>query len=289
MKNIKAMDKRALLPTDYSKNALNAIRYAFELYKDVKCDFYLLNAFHVSGYNLDSMRVPEIGEPLYEAAKKEAEDGMARLMELLDLHPDNEKHTLHTIVTFNSLTEAIRNVIEKKDIDIIIMGTKGVTDAKARVFGTNTVSVMERIKECPVIAVPSDYSVEPPREIVFPTDYKTHFKKREIEYLIEIAKLHGAKINVLHIDRDKDGKLNRMEEENKKLLLDILEGTEYETHFLSSVKVSKGIHLFVESKHCDMIVFMNRKHLFFGSILSNPLVKEIGYDPEVPILELNDN
>lgn len=283
------MDKRVLLPTDYSKNAWNAIRYAFELYKDVQCDFYLMNAFHVSGYNLDSMRIPEVGEPLYEAAKKEAEEGMERLMEMLKIHPENNKHKIHTIITFNSLSEAIRHVIEKKDIDIIIMGTKGVTDAKARIFGTNTVSVMERIRECPVIAVPNDFSVEPPKEIVFPTDYKSHFKKMKIEHLIEIAKLHEAKINVLHIDKNKDGKLSREEENNKQLLQEILDGTDYEMHFLSSVKVSKGINLFVESTHCNMIVFMNRKHLFFGSILSNPLVKEIGYDPKVPILELNDN
>ena len=68
------MDKRVLLPTDYSKNALNAIRYALELYKNVLCDFYILNAFHVSGYTLDSMRVPETGEPYYEAAKEESEE-----------------------------------------------------------------------------------------------------------------------------------------------------------------------------------------------------------------------
>ena len=51
------MDKRILLPTDYSKNALNAIRYALDLYKDVRCDFYFLNAFHASGYSLDSLMV----------------------------------------------------------------------------------------------------------------------------------------------------------------------------------------------------------------------------------------
>jgi len=238
---------------------------------------------------LESMQVPEVGEPLYEAAKKEAKEGMERLVEILKLHPDNDKHTIHTMVAFNSLSEAIRNVIEQKDIDIIVMGTKGVTDAKARIFGTNTVSVMEKIKECPVIAVPSGYFPEPPKEIVFPTDYKAHFKKRELDYLMEIAMLHGSKIDILHIDKNKDGKLNKMEESNKQLLLDILEGTDNEVHFLSDVKLSKGINLFVESKHCDMIVFMNRKHLFFGSILSNPLVKEIGYNPKVPILELNDN
>ena len=282
------MDKRVLLPTDYSKNALNAIRYAQELYKDVRCDFYILNAFHVSGYTLDSMMVPEPGERFYELAKKESEEGMAKLVEQLKLHPENLNHRFHTICTFNSMVEAVNNVIDIKDIDIIVMGTKGVTESKARIFGTNTVAVMERIKECPVIAVPSDYVYETPREIAFPTDYKTGFKKKEMQHLVEIAKLHDAKINVIHIDRDKDGKLNQMETTNKQLLEDILDGTDYEMHFLSAVKVSKGINLFVESTDCDMIAFLNRKHLFFGSILSNPLVKEMGYDPKIPILELND-
>lgn len=283
------MDKRVLLPTDYSKNALNAIRYALELYKNVRCDFYILNVFHISGYTLDSMRVPESGEPYYEAAKQESEEGMEKLMQMVKLHPQNDKHEFHTITTFNSLTEAIRNVIDKKDIDIIVMGTKGITESKARIFGTNTVNVMEQIKECPVIAVPNNYMFETPREIVFPTDYKAPFKKKEIGDLIEISKLYDARINVVHIDKDKDGKLSRKENANKELLQEILQGTDYEMHFLPADKISSGINKFIEDHNCDMVAFLNKKHLFFGSILSNPLVKKIGYDPQVPILELNDN
>ncbi|AEM71874.1 UspA domain-containing protein [Allomuricauda ruestringensis DSM 13258] len=283
------MNKRVLLPTDYSKNALNAIRYALELYSNVRCDFYILNAFHISGYTLDSMRVPEIGEPYYEAAKEESEEGMERLMQIIKLHPQNDKHQFHTITTFNSLSEAIKIVIDKKDIDIIVMGTKGITESKARIFGTNTVNVMEQIQECPIIAVPNDYMFQIPREVVFPTDYKTPFKRKEIGDLIEIAKLHDAKINVVHIDKDKDGKLSRKEEMNKELLQEILQGTDYEMHFLPADKISDGINKFIEENNCDMVAFLNRKHLFFGSVLSNPLVKKIGFDPQVPILELNDN
>lgn len=283
------MDKRVLLPTDYSKNALNAIRYALELYKNVRCDFFILNAFHISGYTLDSMRVPELGEPYYEAAKQESEEGMEKLMQMIKLHPQNNKHEFHTITTFNSLTEAIRNVIDKKDIDIIVMGTKGGTESKARIFGTNTVNVMEQIKECPVIAVPNNYMFQTPREIVFPTDYKTPFKRKEIGDLIEISNLYDAKINVVHIDKDKDGKLNKKEKINKDLLQEILQGTNYKIHFLPADKISSGINKFIDDHGCDMIAFLNRKHLFFRSILSNPLVKKIGYEPKVPILELNDN
>ena len=171
------MDKRVLLPTDYSKNALNAIRYALELYRNVQCDFYVLNAYHVSGYTLDSMMVPEPGEHFYDSAKQASEEGMERLMEMIKLHPDNPKHRFHTICTFNSLVEAVKNVTAKKDIDIIVMGTKGITGSKARIFGTNTVAIMEKIKECPVIAVPEGFPFAPPKEIVFPTDYKTSYKK----------------------------------------------------------------------------------------------------------------
>ncbi|BFP41263.1 universal stress protein [Flavobacteriaceae bacterium GF1] len=283
------MNKRILLPTDYSKNALNAIRYAQRLYKDVSCDFYLLNTYQVSGYALDSMMVPEPGEQLYETFKRKSQEGMDRLLGMLHLEPDNPKHHFETRCEFNSLIEAVRQMVAKKDIDTIIMGTKGLTASKARIFGTHTVKVMESIKACPVIAIPESPVFQPPREILFPTDYRTNFKKKEMQYLIEIAKLHDSRINVLHIDRDKDGKLNKEEQTNRLLLQDILDGTDYEMHFLPAVKLVKGINAFMESRNCDMLAFLNRKHLFFGSILSNPLVKEIGYEPKVPILELNDN
>lgn len=283
------MNKRILLPTDYSKNALNAIRYAQRLYKDVNCDFYLLNTYQVSGYALDSMMVPEPGEQLYETFKRKSEEGMDRLLGMLHLEPDNPKHHFETRCEFNSLIEAVRHMVAKKDIDTIIMGTKGLTGSKARIFGTHTVKVMESIKACPVIAIPESPVFQPPREILFPTDYRTNFKKKEMQYLIEIAKLHDSRINVLHIDQDKDGKLNKEEQTNRLLLQDILDGTDYEMHFLPAIKLVKGINAFMESRNCDMLSFLNRKHLFFGSILSNPLVKEIGYEPKVPILELNDN
>ena len=63
---------------------------------------------------------------------------------------------------------------------------------------------------------------------------------------------------------------------------------DFENHTLSKVKVHEGVFSFIEEEGCEMVVFVNKKHWFFGSILSNPLVKNLGYDATVPILELND-
>ncbi len=59
------MDKRILIPTDFSKNALNAIRYALELYKKEPCEFYFLNVFRVDYYTTDTLIVPEPGKAPY--------------------------------------------------------------------------------------------------------------------------------------------------------------------------------------------------------------------------------
>lgn len=279
------MEKRILVPTDFSRNALNALRYAIDLFASRSCEFYLLNVYQVSGYSIDSMMVPEPGEPHYESAKEASEAGLAKLLEQIKLHGENPSHTFHTLSTFNSLVYGIKNVIAKKDIDLIVMGTRGATDADDIIFGTNTVHVMEGIQECPVLAVPDSYRYSPPREIVFPTDFRLGYKRSELNHLLEIARVHEAVIRVLHIQSEPE--LNRDQKANRELLKGILEAVPHEFHTLSDLKVHKGIGAFVASRNSDMIVFMNRKHSFLSKILSKPLVKELGYHYQIPILELN--
>lgn len=280
------MNKRVLLPTDFSKNALNSIRYALDLYADQICEFYFLNAYQVNGYSIDTMMVPEPGEKVYESAKAASEEGFVKLMDILALHNDNPKHTYHTISTFNSLLYAIKDTIAKKDIDIVVMGTKGKTGAESVIFGTNTVDVMEKVTECPVMAIPENVRFAAPKEIVFPTDYKTSFKRKELNYLLEIALHHKAAIRVLHIIKETD--LNRTQKANKELLEAILEGAEHTYHTLSDLKVQSGISAFIESRESDIIAFVNKKHSFFGNIFSRPLVKEMGYHSKIPVLAFHD-
>ncbi|MRI00736.1 universal stress protein [Kriegella sp. EG-1] len=281
------MNKRVLLPTDFSKNALNAIRYALNLYEDVHCDFYFLNAFHTKGYSLDSLFIPEPGEPNYEEAKQASEKNMNRLLEVLRFHPQNDKHVYHTICTYNSLLMATENLLNTKDIDIIIMGTKGVTDESNAVLGTNSIIIMEKITQCPVLAIPSEFNFTSLKEIVFPTDYKTPFKRKKLDSMFEIAKLHNTSIRVLHIEKSET--FNNDQEDNKVLLTEMLHNIDHSFHTLSKVGINQGVETFIESRNSDMIAFLNRKHRFFSSILSNPLIKELGYYSKIPILVLKDN
>ncbi|WP_405208048.1 universal stress protein [Aquimarina sp. LLG6339-5] len=280
------MKKKILLPTDFSKNAWNAISYAIELYKNEECDFYILNVFNATGYALESMMIPEPGEKIYEEAKEKSEKGLEKILKRLSFRDDSANHKFIMISQFNSLLDGIKTIIEKQDIEMIIMGTKGATNASDIIYGSNTVLVMEKIRTCPVMAIPEDVIYTEPKEIVFPTDYKTQVKRRELQYLIEIAKISNAAICFLHIS--KEDSLDEEQLNNQNLLKEYFEHIPHTFHTLHNVSIKGGLSAFVESRNSDLITFINRKHSFFGSIFSKPMVKDLGYHSKVPVLALHD-
>ncbi|MDX1364126.1 MAG: universal stress protein [Arenibacter latericius] len=279
------MDKRILVPTDFSKNALNAVRYALDLYKKINCEFYLLNVFRLDSYTTSNLLVPEPGSTEYENAKAKSEEEFAKLLEMIALHQDNYKHTFYTISSYNFLSEALEQTIATKDIDLVIMGTQGASGTKGVIFGSNTVNTMEKVRECPVLAIPEKVQFTAPKEIVFPTDFKSRYKRTELKYLLEIAKIHQAIIRVIYVNKNMD--LNETQENNKQLLKEILETVDHSFHTIPKKDVAQGITSFADLRKSDMIAFINRKHFFFGSIFSRPLVKEIGYKASIPILALH--
>ncbi|OED39974.1 universal stress protein [Flavobacteriaceae bacterium (ex Bugula neritina AB1)] len=281
------MKKKILLPTDFSKNAWNAIAYAIELYKNEACDFYILHAFQVSDYAMDSMMVPEPGNGIYEEKKRTSEKEFVKIMKRLSFRDTYPNHKFYTILQHNNVLEAIKDVVEKKDIEMIIMGTQGTTSAKDIIYGSNTVLVMEKERNCPVMAIPEDITYKEPKEIVFPTDYKINVKHRELKYLIELASISNASIRILHIAENDDG-LSSEQEENKKLLEEYFEGLDFTFHTLHNIDVKSGLSSFVESRGSDIITFINKKHSFFGSIFSRPMVKDLGHHARVPVLALHD-
>ncbi|TXE16718.1 universal stress protein [Psychroserpens burtonensis] len=281
------MKHKILIPTDFSKNATHALHYAIELYKNDTCIFYLLNVFLSPINFMENILKMEPGSELYETAKLSSENGLAKTYDMIAMTEyENPKHEFKTMSVFNDPIEAIKNAVDQKDIEMIIMGTKGETHSRATAFGSTAIYVMEKVRNCPVIVVPQKAKIKLPKEIVFPTNYKTNYKRRELNYLIHITKKSNASIVVLHIREEHE--LDKTQKENKQLLEDILEGNDYKFHDLSQNNIMSSINIFVESRGSDMVAFTNKKHTFFGSILTNTLVKEITFYLNIPLLVMHD-
>ncbi len=265
------MKKRILIPTDFSKNAWNAVAYAADLYKREEVDFYLLHAY---------------GDSQKENTAENSEKEFKKIMQHLAIKTIYQDHTYFTISLKNSLLLAIKQTVESKDIEIVVMGTKGETDSTAVFYGSNTIAAMEQVRNCPVMAIPRNIVYQDPNEIVFPTSFKTHFKRRELKHLFEISRITNAPVRILHIVKEKG--LTSQQNSNKNLLEDSFDGLDYSFHWLENVEVQEGLFNFVTERSSGMIAFINKKHLLFGRIFSNPMVKQLGIYATVPVLALHD-
>ena len=280
------MKKRILIPTDFSKNAWNAIKYAMELFNREYCEFFLLHTYFHSGFSNENLRIPKPSEAEQGILRTVAERDMAKLKIQMAYYTENANHTIHFMNEFGQFSDILKNTVEKEDIELIILGTRGETDNKDFVFGSNAVNVMEKIRNCPVLTIPGSVTFKDPNEIVFPTSFKTHYKQKELAILVEMAKLTNAPIRTLHVQKGKS--FTAAQKENKKLLESILDSVEFTHHQLYDVDLQTAVRCFVQSRESEMIAIVNKKHHLFGSVFSKPMVKQLGMHTNVPLLAMHD-
>lgn len=73
------------------------------------------------------------------------------------------------------------------------------------------------------------------------------------------------------------------QETNQTLRNQILDALSFTHHELFNLNLEEGVRCFSQSRESELIAFMNKKHPFFGSVFSNPMVKDLGDTANVPI------
>ena len=273
--------KKILLPTDFSENSWNAIKYALQLFKKETCKFYLLHTYTPIIYQMEYL----LGDPAqFDIPDTIKETSIKKLNEIksrITKEYKNPKHSFETMAVFNTLIPQIEEVVEEKAINYVVMGTKGATGAKEVLFGSNTVHVFKKIK-CPIIAIPDNFNFEATHEILFPTDYEIHYTPKHLKPLIDIALLNISMINVLNVSFGYD--LSEEQENNKKQLETLLKKTTYLFHRISSQSVQEAITDFQLKARINLLVMINNKHSFFENLFFKSTINQIGFHLNIPFL-----
>lgn len=274
--------KNILLPTDFSDNSLNAIRYAIQLFKNDDCTFHLFNAYTPVVYDLTYVLLSPAQFGLRDPIRAASQEGLDDLIkQLLNEFGSNPKHKFETIARFETLIAGIKELIVERNIDLVVMGTKGATGAKKILFGSNTVQVFKEIK-FPVLAIPSNFDYVTPQEILFPSDLEVEFSMGQLQVLKEIAKLHTSKINALHVSTGHG--LSEIQDRNKTLLPTLFKRMAYEFHDVEDMEIPAAINRFQEEHAVDMLVMINNKQSFFENIFFKDTINQIGFYLNIPFL-----
>ncbi len=281
------MDKHILLPTDFSKNALNAIRYTLDLFSDERCEFYLLHAFTVNGFSLEGSPMTPAQQYTFEHERDRTRVQLEKLMGMVRLHPKNPLHSFHSMVTGRDLLFVAKEIIAQKNISVVALGTKGATNMDTQVFGTKALELMEHITQVPVMAVPPTANFMGIRKIVLPTDYGSPFHAVTLRPLLDMAYQQAASIHVVYISSKP--RLNRQQQAIKEELSKILDHHHHSFHILEHDDVAQGIEGYMAMHQSDILVMMRRKQGFFKKWLGQSLIQQLGAHSKTPMLTFHDN
>tara|TARA_R110002051_G_scaffold181460_1_gene250959 strand:+ start:33155 stop:33988 length:834 start_codon:yes stop_codon:yes gene_type:complete len=273
------MKRNILLPTDFSDNAFNALLYALKLYEKEFCTFYFLNVTYVlSSTTRTYITTKFVDELQHESLRK-----LNELKQQTEIANDNANHNFEIISSEENLKFAIPKAVKAYEITSIVMGTKGASNAVDIFMGSNTVDVLKKVKNCPILVVPDALEFVPPRALLFPTDFNRPYKNKELEAITALANLFHATLKILHINVEKE--LSATQELHKKMLSDYFENLPHSFHWEADyTKKSTTISTFIEENKIDLLAMVNYKHSLLESILKEPVIKKIAFHPTVPVL-----
>jgi len=138
------MFKKILVAVDGSKNGLKAAHTAAEIARSMESDLWVVTAYD---------RVPAyLGEPNLQKAITErlsqAKQVMDRALQEIDTIPGK----IITETLEGPAAEAILSVIEARQIDLVVMGTRGLGELAGLLLGSQSHKVVQHAT-CPVLLV----------------------------------------------------------------------------------------------------------------------------------------
>ncbi|MGF1557836.1 MAG: universal stress protein [Flavobacteriaceae bacterium] len=273
--------KRILLPTDFSDNAYNAVRYALKLFKEQECTFYLLHTYTPAIYQADYILHSPGQIGLGDIYQESSITQLDALKTKIEREFNNPKHTFLIHSAFNLLVDELLETVTNENADMIIMGTQGATGAKEIIIGSHTVHVIKKAT-CPIIAVPSNFDYETPKEILFPTDYEIDYSEAQLHQLLDIAKNHISRIAVMHVSTGYE--LTEVQQRNKAKLDKMLSKIAHLFHELPDQTVIDGINSFQMEKRMNLLVMIQNKHTFLERLFIEPVIKKLGFHVNIPFM-----
>lgn len=277
--------RKILIPIDFSENAMNAIKYALNLFKYDKSEFLIMNAFADEVYE----NTLELKRPFFEEYKEKVKEATDRALQKVVVEmmktTSNPKHSYEYVSVFDSLVDATNDIADKEDVDIIVMGTKGKSNEKDITFGSQTLQVVKYVK-CPVLMVPQGFHEGLPKNILFPTDYMIPYKRRELKLVCMLAKSFGARLNFLHITRSNVSSHRKLDNRS------FLEGCTKEnlTAFLDveGDSIAGEVNNFIKDNEVNLLVMVNARHSYMECILETSTIDSLGLQIDIPFLVLQN-
>ncbi|HEX5026154.1 MAG TPA: universal stress protein [Agriterribacter sp.] len=275
--------KQIVVPTDFSPCADTAIDFAVQSAKLIPAEITLLHSFEVSGNTYtDYMGVNK------EFNRSMLSDAHEKLTVIQKRIENAEGPVVHTVVSTDTLKDAIKHTAKEKNADLVVMGTLGASGIKEKLWGSRTAALIGNT-DVPVMIIPHAYQWQKPEKLLLVTN---HFEKEPaiLNCLFELAGLYMARIQVAvftheHADHavtflEHNRELPHYEEYLKR---NYNEETLTSAH-LYGTNFQETVQQFINENSIDILAMVAYPHHFGDSLFHPSHTKRMSYHTSIPLL-----
>jgi nucleotide-binding universal stress UspA family protein len=268
--------KTLLVPTDFSNNANNAVRYANEFAQFTNSKILLLHAYMplVGQYSIIPGIVAEDIAIERNNSQKKIEKLRSKLLQAKNVG----------VVKIGDPIEEIIKTADEKKTQLIIMGTHGSSGLKRVLFGSNTSNVISKSK-VPVLAIPQRYRFKKIETIVYASDLKNTIN--ELKHIIPFAKQLDATIEILNLDYSFD------ENDKKKLIIEKkIKTLSYKKIKLIAQKATlektmiEQLKSYLVKRKPQILVMFPENRAWYDKILLSSKTEELSNQLKLPLLSI---
>ena len=269
------MSKRIIVPTDFSKNAYTAAKYA--------CEIALEHGYHIHLFHCYNSKTSVFDEKINA---KETTNSVLRGDLIMNELEYSLKQMFPTISLDTECREGlIIDILPKIAIEpnfsLIILGSNGLEDGDSKLFGS-TANQIASESHIPVIVVPSDIK----NIKISKTAILTNFKDDELETLEEFINLLNmpTSLDIIHVYQNSDD-LSLVEKSISNWANEIQKittNTQIETILrpidYSNTKedtIAEVINTTIKENNYDIVIVTKSRKSFFDKWFSRSISKEV--------------
>ncbi len=269
--------QKILVPCDFSEQAISAYRFAIDLAQQSNREVHLLHVVELPVMH-DSMMMPTLS---FEATLlKELSEHAETRFKQLQLDYPSDKPVISQI-HFGNTSMMILEYIAGTQIDLVVMGTKGVSGIRELLIGSNAEKIV-RGATCPVITVRKYEKLNSIRNIVFPNSLEMNQEDliQHIKVLQDFLKatLHIVWINTPgNFTSDTITQVRLKEFANRFMLKD------YTLNVFNDTYEDSGVINFAHMIRADMIAMGTHGRKGLNHLMSGSVTEDVVNHIDCPI------
>lgn len=275
--------RKILIPYDFSETAALALEHGVFLAKLYRAEITMLHIIETVTF---TSAIAHAFSSKSEFESKVEESAISKLQEIAEGIHHKSSIRVNVKAEVGRIYKKIVEVANDEDMDLILMGTHGVSGFQEFLMGSNAFRVVSD-SPCPVITVQTHSSKVGFKDIILPLD-DSFPSRQKVPFCVEIASKYNAVVHILGLMTDKEADFERKFKIKVEQVEEYLEkhGIEYTTKLMHTDNLANSSMKYAQEIDADLLVIMTEQEPTITGLFLGTYAQQVVNHSKVPVMSV---